>query len=148
MMISERLGEKIDRLKKIYGEKSAEELFEILVDEKLMDDKFMDDKLQTKNVKPVKNKEAPTSRYIPISVKRSVVVRAKKQCEFVSEKGVRCEERRNLEFEHVVPYSIGGAHSEVNLKLFCRCHNLRSSLILMPQKMKAYFFWCTKRYFL
>ncbi|MDD4976438.1 MAG: hypothetical protein PHY93_18920 [Bacteriovorax sp.] len=44
VIISERLNAKLERLKKNYGEKSHEELFEILVDEKLMDQKTHSEK--------------------------------------------------------------------------------------------------------
>ena len=86
----------------------------------------------------VNNIEHPTNRSIPISVKNAIVIRSEKQCEYVGQNGVRCKERRNLEFEHIVPYSRGGGHTVSNCKLFCRNHNLRESIKIMPQQMKKY----------
>jgi hypothetical protein len=68
MVLSDRLKEKLERLKKIYGEKSFEELIEIIVDEKLMDEKIKTEK----EIKSIKSVERPTSRYIPISLKRAI----------------------------------------------------------------------------
>lgn len=46
------------------------------------------------------------------------------RCTFVSEDGRRCECRRGLELDHVVPYSIGGRSDDpANIRLLCREHN-------------------------
>ena len=48
------------------------------------------------------------SRNIPADVKRRVGARDQCRCAFVAPNGRRCDERRFLEFHHVVPYAAGG----------------------------------------
>lgn len=48
------------------------------------------------------------SRHIPARVKHEVWGRDGGRCTFVSEDGHRCEETCNLEFDHIVPWSMGG----------------------------------------
>jgi 5-methylcytosine-specific restriction endonuclease McrA len=62
-------------------------------------------------------------RHIPATVKRAVWERDGGRCTFVSEQGHRCEERSNLELDHVIPVARGGEATEANLRLRCRPHN-------------------------
>jgi hypothetical protein len=62
-------------------------------------------------------------RHIPAAVKRAVAVRDRARCGFVSPTGRRCDERRFLEFHHVVPYAAGGKATVDNIQLRCRAHN-------------------------
>jgi hypothetical protein len=62
-------------------------------------------------------------RHIPAAVKRAVAVRDRARCGFVSPTGCRCDERRFLEFHHVVPYAAGGKATVDNIQLRCRAHN-------------------------
>jgi hypothetical protein len=64
-------------------------------------------------------------RSIPAKVKKTVLSRAKSHCEYPG-----CEETRNLEYEHIHPYSLGGQHTEGNLKLYCRSHNQRAAVLM------------------
>src|SRR5262249_45405614 len=48
------------------------------------------------------------SRHIPAEVKRTVYIRDRGQCAYVSSEGRRCEQRGFLEFHHVQPYAAGG----------------------------------------
>lgn len=53
-----------------------------------------------------------------------VWVRDGGRCTFVSEAGRRCECRRGLELDHIVPFSIGGRSDDPgNVRLLCREHN-------------------------
>jgi len=46
------------------------------------------------------------------------------RCTFTGKNGMRCESRRGLELDHVVPYSLGGRSDDpANLRLLCREHN-------------------------
>ncbi len=65
-----------------------------------------------------------SSRYIPAPVRRAVWERDGTQCTYVDEKGRRCAERLNLEFDHLDPFGRGGDHRPENLRLRCRTHNL------------------------
>lgn len=56
------------------------------------------------------------SRHIPAEVRRAVFARDGGAC-------VRCQAVEDLQFDHIVPWSRGGAHSEENLELLCgRCN--------------------------
>jgi len=67
----------------------------------------------------------PTSsvRHVPASVRRAVRARDGDRCTFATDDGVRCEERRALELDHIVPVARGGESSVANLRLRCRAHN-------------------------
>ena len=57
------------------------------------------------------------------AVRREVSARDANRCGFVSRGGHRCEERRFLEFHHVVPRAAGGPFTVANIQLRCRAHN-------------------------
>jgi hypothetical protein len=64
------------------------------------------------------------SRQIPEWVKNSVFARDGGRCTYSSAKGIRCEERGGLEYDHVVPWAKGGASNDpANVRLLCRTHN-------------------------
>jgi hypothetical protein len=67
--------------------------------------------------------QSDESRNIPGEVKRLVDRRDKRRCAFVPPNGRRCDERRFLEFHHVVPYAAGGKPTAENIQLRCRAHN-------------------------
>ncbi|HEV8481815.1 MAG TPA: DUF222 domain-containing protein, partial [Candidatus Eisenbacteria bacterium] len=62
-------------------------------------------------------------RYIPAPIRRAVWERDGKQCTAVSRDGKRCEERKFLEFDHVVPVARGGKPTVKGLRMLCRAHN-------------------------
>jgi len=62
-------------------------------------------------------------RHIPAAVKRQVRERDGDQCTFVSEDGVRCSERKGLEFDHILAPFDGGKATVANLRMRCRPHN-------------------------
>jgi 5-methylcytosine-specific restriction endonuclease McrA len=62
-------------------------------------------------------------RHIPAHVRRAVVARDGYRCTFVSASGHRCEERRFLELDHIVPFADGGRPTVGNLRLLCWTHN-------------------------
>jgi hypothetical protein len=72
-----------------------------------------------------RSNQAPNaeSRTPAAAVRREVVPRDATCCAFVAPDGRRCEERRFLEFHHVVPYSVGGRATATNIQLRCRAHN-------------------------
>jgi len=57
------------------------------------------------------------------AVRRAVSARDARRCGFVSKDGRRCEERRFLEFHHVLPRAAGGLATVDNIQLRCRAHN-------------------------
>ncbi|MBI5595015.1 MAG: HNH endonuclease [Elusimicrobia bacterium] len=67
---------------------------------------------------------AARSRLIPAAVKEEVWERDEGRCAYVSDGGRRCEERAGLEYDHIVPWVLGGrSDSAVNIRLLCRSHN-------------------------
>ncbi len=74
---------------------------------------------------PARDKGAlPFSRYVPRKVRNAVWARDGGRCAFAADGGRRCEARRGLELDHVVPFSAGGRSDDPgNLRLLCREHN-------------------------
>ena len=63
------------------------------------------------------------SRHSPAEVRRAVWERDGGQCTFTSDTGHRCEERKDVQFDHVDPYARGGEASIGGIRLLCRAHN-------------------------
>jgi len=63
------------------------------------------------------------SRYIPADVRHAVAKRDNCQCSYIAPDGTRCCETRNLEYDHVFPFALGGNSTAENLRLVCRAHN-------------------------
>lgn len=63
-------------------------------------------------------------RRIPVAVKDAVWRRDAGRCTFVGPDGERCPESARLEYDHIVPWALGGRSDEAsNLRLACRTHN-------------------------
>jgi HNH endonuclease len=73
---------------------------------------------------------AARRRSIPRHVKREVWQRDEGQCRWV-EDGIRCGRREDLEFDHIRPFSKGGADTVRNLQLLCQEHNRRKAAKLL-----------------
>jgi hypothetical protein len=65
----------------------------------------------------------PTGRYISAEVRREVARRDGHRCTYTAPSGKRCDCRRQLEYEHVIPYAQGGTNTVDNLVLLCSSHN-------------------------
>jgi hypothetical protein len=78
----------------------------------------------------VKNMSDSTrTRYVSRALKRYLFERAKNQCEFVSPiTGKRCSEKKVLEVDHIIPYCLGGETKYVNLRIYCKTHNLHVAM--------------------
>ncbi len=64
------------------------------------------------------------TRYIPRWVKSKVYRRDGGRCVNLSVEGRRCDSRRDLEYDHVIPWSRGGSSDDPeNIRLLCRAHN-------------------------
>lgn len=72
----------------------------------------------------VKRSLSKRTRYIPKGVKQAIRSRDGDQCTYVSPGGIRCNERRYLQFDHIEPWGLGGSSEISNLRLRCPCHNL------------------------
>jgi len=62
-------------------------------------------------------------RYIPAQLKAQVYQRDQGQCAFMTDDGLRCECRADLEYDHIVPVAQGGRTTADNLRLLCAAHN-------------------------
>ncbi|MFL5812555.1 MAG: HNH endonuclease [Bdellovibrionia bacterium] len=64
------------------------------------------------------------SRYISSQIRRRVLMRDQNGCTYLDPKTGRvCGARHGLQFDHLVPFSWGGAHTVENLALRCGAHN-------------------------
>jgi 5-methylcytosine-specific restriction endonuclease McrA len=77
--------------------------------------------------KPAKaRKEAgrtSSSRHIPDAIKRAVYERDGGRCTFIDDRGHRCPETGNLEFDHVEGFARTHEHDVARIRLLCRAHN-------------------------
>lgn len=63
-------------------------------------------------------------RRIPNRVRKEVWKRDGGLCVFTAPDGTRCGERGGLEYDHRVPWALGGRSSDAaNIRLLCRTHN-------------------------
>ena len=69
----------------------------------------------------------PTSslrRHIPKWVKDEVRQRDAGRCAYMGPDGTRCDETAWLEYDHIVPWALGGRSDDpANIRLLCRSHN-------------------------
>lgn len=63
------------------------------------------------------------SRHIPRAVRRAVAERDGQRCTYVSPAGIRCNQTRRLEFNHITPYACGGEATVDGINLLCKTHN-------------------------
>lgn len=85
---------------------------------------------------PVSRPENPLlySRRVPQGVKDIVWRRDGGQCVHKEADGRRCLERGALEFDHIVPYALGGpSNNPANIRLLCKAHNLQWARRVMGQ---------------
>ncbi len=62
-------------------------------------------------------------RQIPAEVRRAVWKRDGGQCTFTSDTGHRCQERKDVQFDHIDPYARCGEAAVGGIRLLCRAHN-------------------------
>lgn len=59
-------------------------------------------------------------------VKAEVWTRDGGRCSYRTDAGERCGSTRDLQYDHVLPWALGGASNDpANIRLLCRAHNLR-----------------------
>jgi 5-methylcytosine-specific restriction endonuclease McrA len=63
-------------------------------------------------------------RHVPAAVRRAVFERDGGRCTYADTSGRRCAETHLLEVHHLQPFARGGEHTEQNLTLRCRAHNV------------------------
>lgn len=80
--------------------------------------------LQRRSVRERGATRALRGRYIPAAIRKTVWTRDQARCSFIGIDGLRCDERRGMEIDHILPVSLGGRSDDpANLRLLCRAHN-------------------------
>ena len=73
----------------------------------------------------------PKTRHIPQVLQDKVWLRDRGKCQFKNQmSGKICGSKRYIELDHQYPFSLGGEHSEGNLRLICKGHNLYRAQLL------------------
>ncbi|WP_408095919.1 HNH endonuclease [Peredibacter sp. HCB2-198] len=108
----------VDQLKNLLGkEMEMDQLVQFMAKEAIKSV----EKTKFKQTKPRTSlSPAKVGRAIPASVKRDVYARDKK-C-------INCGSTRNLNYDHILPYSMGGPNTKENLRLLCSPCNQRARI--------------------
>ena len=119
IVISEDLHERLDLLQGLLGKRlTYEELIKHMVEIAIADiEKKKFKILRSSKVSPP---PVAVNRVIPSSTKREVYLRDKK-C-------VKCGSTRNLNFDHKIPFALGGKTEASNLRLLCFNCNQRARI--------------------
>lgn len=74
-------------------------------------------------VRAARNAQSPHSktRYIPTNVRREVWINAQGKCQ-------NCSSKFGLEYDHIIPFALGGKSLSNNLRLLCRSCNQRKAI--------------------
>ncbi|MEK7859190.1 MAG: HNH endonuclease signature motif containing protein [Elusimicrobiota bacterium] len=124
------LLEKIDRAKELLRHKHPHGRLEEVIDE--LAEAFLDRKDPQRRIERLtrlKRASAPSrcleeTRRIPQRIKDEVWKRDEGRCVFAAADGQRCPAKAGLEFDHIVPWALGGrSHDTRNIRLLCRAHN-------------------------
>jgi 5-methylcytosine-specific restriction endonuclease McrA len=74
-------------------------------------------------------KPSTPDRRIPQWVKNEVWLRDEGRCSYIGQDGQPCRESGGLEFDHVIPWALGGRSDQpANVRLLCRTHNQWTAL--------------------
>jgi hypothetical protein len=111
---------KLKRLQSLTGKHSYSELLELLADEALL----KKDPEQNKRLKQSVGLEQVLGRSPSLPMKRAIQKRDEEQCTFIHPvTKERCDATRHLQFDHILPWALGGETKKENLRLLCFAHN-------------------------
>jgi hypothetical protein len=130
--INPKTEEKLKRAQELLGSNRLEDLFDVALEALLeRKDPVRRQARREKKaaVKPKPTEQMPvvtndSPKTITPKIKDKVLKQASHQCTYVSSDGQRCDEKRWLELEHIIPRGKGGDNSERNLTILCKAHNL------------------------
>lgn len=131
-VVDQRVLDKLERIRQLASHKlksqSMAELIEFLADLGLEKLEVKKPKTITPPAEPEANLSKPdlvsSSRYIPVEMRRRLLDRAQHRCELVDAKSKhRCEAKRFLQVDHIVPLALGGKTNFENLRILCSTHN-------------------------
>ena len=121
--INEEVYQKFEEFKKKKGFHTDSEIISLAMDKLLSEGPKVVQERKPSRVAKI------DTRYIAAQVKRDVWQRAKCQCEFVSPMtGLRCQQKRYLEYDHCHPRALGGTSAAQNIRLLCSVHNKRAAI--------------------
>jgi 5-methylcytosine-specific restriction endonuclease McrA len=69
------------------------------------------------------------TRHIPRALRRAVLQRDSYSCTYVASDGRRCACKAHLHLDHIRPFSVGGEHSQENLRVLCSAHNQAREIV-------------------
>lgn len=118
---------KIERCRQLLRHKYPAGRLEEIFDELVQD--FLQKKDPDLKARPASYRQTkPFRREIPQWVKDEVWKRDGGRCCFISPEGRHCGSRDFLEFDHVIPWALGGiSNNPGNIRLLCRSHNQHMS---------------------
>ncbi|MBI4377295.1 MAG: HNH endonuclease [Elusimicrobia bacterium] len=142
---SEYLVRKIDRARALLRHKFPSGRLESLVNEafdELLNKRDPDRRPPRAASEPQRQAKKPRSpastarsRRIPRRVRETVWRRDGGRCAFISSQGKRCEAQQWLEYDHILPFALGGSSTEAaNIRLACRTHNLHAAACVFGDK--------------
>jgi hypothetical protein len=128
---SEELLKKLERAKQLlwhsFPEGRLEDIVSAALDD-LLDKRDPERQKEPRKPKLSKEDEERHRRYIPRWVRAEAWKKCGGRCAFTTSDGVRCEEPSGLEYDHIVPFALGGASDDPdNIRLLCRAHNQLSA---------------------
>jgi 5-methylcytosine-specific restriction endonuclease McrA len=89
------------------------------------------------HAEPTQSKNT-VSRHISQEVKRQVWRRDCGECGFVDPISRRkCGSKHGLEYDHIVPFAVGGETTSENLRLRCRTHNQLEAIVVFGEQKMA-----------
>lgn len=117
------LLEKLELAARLLGRRPDGRL-EILLD--LVLERFLEKEDPFRRKARAARRSKKRARRVARAVRDAVWRRDGGRCAFVSPEGVRCEALTKLEYDHIVPWALGGASDDpANIRLLCRPHNLQ-----------------------
>ncbi len=155
--ISEKLSEKLKKVKDLLAQKRAkvvctEEALEALVDDylerhdpikKAERAKMKIDKrevLAHGNVQRVPGRVDKVRPSLPAAIKHAVTLRDLRQCTHIDGDGRRCSSSRWLDVHHIIPVARGGTNELKNLTTLCSAHHKLEHLNLVKKSLPSFEF--------
>jgi hypothetical protein len=101
--------------------KGNENLKDVIVDSMKINKELRDRKKHAQVKNPRKQKILINKRSIPAEVKRAAFEKSKGRCS-------NCHTMKNLEYDHKIPFALGGKSDKENIRLLCKNCNLRAGI--------------------
>lgn len=87
---------------------------------------------------PRRSRSGRRTRRITKGVKDFVWGRDEGRCAFAAPDGMRCSATKNLEFDHIRPWALGGSSDDpANIRLLCRAHNQHAARKIFGDRVPA-----------